>query len=291
MNILELIKEQRDFTNSEVHIAQYILEHMDEISSLSIRELADSTFTSNGTIIRLCRKLGTDGYKEFKIRLVKAVEKQHQEKANVNYNSPFSNHESPQSIMGLVSVMEKNAIDACYSSVSPEAVKKAADWIQAARNVYIVASGDTQAMVGAFSYMLQKIGIHPIMVNAYQDSVSIAYNMTSDDVALIASYSGSFLYYKGLVLLLKRSRCKTILITSRQDVNTVDLPLVFPALEDPYGRTAGYYSQTAIRYVLDCIYGAIFSSNLPQYTDMRKNADRLNEEVVTMQRNKPKVHP
>lgn len=44
---------------------RYLLESPDSAVNCSIKQLAECTFTSASTIIRLCRKLGFDGYKEF----------------------------------------------------------------------------------------------------------------------------------------------------------------------------------------------------------------------------------
>lgn len=58
-----------DFTHAEVEIAHYILNHGEDVLNLSIKELAKRTYTSPATIVRLCRKLGLEGYNDFKISI------------------------------------------------------------------------------------------------------------------------------------------------------------------------------------------------------------------------------
>ena len=57
-----------DFSHSEKEIAHYILNEGEKVLNLSIKELAKKTYTSPATIVRLCHKLGLEGYGDFKIK-------------------------------------------------------------------------------------------------------------------------------------------------------------------------------------------------------------------------------
>ena len=54
---------------SERKIADYILTHPDEITYMSITELAERTDTSEATVIRFAQRLGYSGYAALKIAL------------------------------------------------------------------------------------------------------------------------------------------------------------------------------------------------------------------------------
>ena len=71
--ILEKLKEQAHFTNHEKEVAGYILEHLDRIPEMSSGELANASFTSKATVVRLSQKLGLAGYQEFRLRLVEEI--------------------------------------------------------------------------------------------------------------------------------------------------------------------------------------------------------------------------
>ena len=68
MSIMTQLEFALDFTHAEVEIAHYILNHGEDVLNLSIKELAKRTYTSPATIVRLCRKLGLEGYNDFKIK-------------------------------------------------------------------------------------------------------------------------------------------------------------------------------------------------------------------------------
>ena len=69
--LLVRLKEQKPFASpAERNIIDYIQGDPRAVMSLSIRGLAEATFTSPSTIVRFCRKLGCSGYKEFQRELV-----------------------------------------------------------------------------------------------------------------------------------------------------------------------------------------------------------------------------
>ncbi len=53
----------------EQKVADYVKAHLDGISTMTIAELARASGVSTPTVIRFCRSLGCDGFREFKLRL------------------------------------------------------------------------------------------------------------------------------------------------------------------------------------------------------------------------------
>ncbi|MFV0475599.1 MAG: MurR/RpiR family transcriptional regulator [Pikeienuella sp.] len=53
----------------EQKVADYVKDNLDRISTMTIAELAGAAGVSTPTVIRFCRSLGCDGFREFKLRL------------------------------------------------------------------------------------------------------------------------------------------------------------------------------------------------------------------------------
>ena len=67
---LALIRETISSMNRpEQKAAKYIMENPQEIIRLSIQELAKRSESSSSAIIRLCKNLGMDGFRELKLRV------------------------------------------------------------------------------------------------------------------------------------------------------------------------------------------------------------------------------
>ena len=65
-------------SNADRRLAEFILENANEIVKMSIGKIAMQANVSDPTVVRFCRSLGFEGFKEFKIKLT-------QELANNNY--------------------------------------------------------------------------------------------------------------------------------------------------------------------------------------------------------------
>ena len=61
------LRECRDsISPTERSIADYLLDHPESAMECGVHELAERTFSSASTIIRMCRRIGFDGYKDFR---------------------------------------------------------------------------------------------------------------------------------------------------------------------------------------------------------------------------------
>lgn len=59
--IIEKLQEKLGFTSTEELLANYILTHADDVTQMTVREVADAVFVSPSTVSRLCQKLGVEG--------------------------------------------------------------------------------------------------------------------------------------------------------------------------------------------------------------------------------------
>lgn len=65
-----------NFNELELSIYNCITKNKERIAHMKIKELADEAHVSTATILRFCRKVGCDGYSEFKIRYKEYLEHQ-----------------------------------------------------------------------------------------------------------------------------------------------------------------------------------------------------------------------
>ena len=63
-----------ELSRSEAAVAEYILNHSDNVIDLSVSALADLCGVSEPTVIRACRTIGFSGYQALKIALIKSAE-------------------------------------------------------------------------------------------------------------------------------------------------------------------------------------------------------------------------
>ena len=114
MGLIQQLEQKRDFTSTEAAIADFILNNLEELPQLSITELAQMTYSSKAAVTRMCRKLGQEGYKEFRLAFAVELEKQRYDRQEVDFNYPFAAYESTASVMRSIHLISKEALDACY---------------------------------------------------------------------------------------------------------------------------------------------------------------------------------
>ncbi len=73
MLIEEKLTKQELFTTTEKRIVDYIRRNIEAAVYMTIEELAKATYTSHSAIIRLCKKMGFSGFKEFRFELGREV--------------------------------------------------------------------------------------------------------------------------------------------------------------------------------------------------------------------------
>lgn len=59
--------------NQEQKVADYVKSNLENISNMTIAQLAERSSVSTPTVIRFCRSLGCEGFREFKLRLAQNV--------------------------------------------------------------------------------------------------------------------------------------------------------------------------------------------------------------------------
>ena len=63
------VEQIKSLNELEMQVYQYVMLHRASVPYMRIRELAAETFVSPSTIMRFCKKMGCDGYTEFRWKL------------------------------------------------------------------------------------------------------------------------------------------------------------------------------------------------------------------------------
>lgn len=63
------VEEIKSLNELELAVYEYIMQHKSAVPYMRIRELAAEAHVSTSTVLRFCKKMGCDGYAEFKLRM------------------------------------------------------------------------------------------------------------------------------------------------------------------------------------------------------------------------------
>lgn len=264
MNILEQMTNTSDLTPLENEIVQYMLKNSDEIIQLSISQLAGLTYTSNAVIIRLCRKLGTSGFKDFKIKFAQELSEHRQNKAFLDVNFPFSEQQSSQNTLNKLAKLTQATVEVCHHHANAAIMEQAADLILNSQNVYIYASGDSLIRSMSLQNKLLQIGIH--LTNTALVGEGISYSQLSGpkDCAFFISYSSHDPTYLRNAEVLQARQTPIFTMTAFPEsalAKHSDYVIAIPHLQDSVDSIATFYAQVAFEYMLNGLYALIFQKS------------------------------
>lgn len=253
------ISQENKYAETEKEVIDYLMNHLDLLEELSINDLAKKTYTSNATIIRLCRKAGYSGYKALKVDLIKEREANKYIVESVDYTTPFQFNETTEEIMKNMFSLYQESIKQVYSSLDIDVLKSMADEIIHKKRIFLFSYGDTQTTVINFTNKLVKVNIFPTLATQFGEERHISKRMNKDDYALIISYRGQERLLE-CVQTLSKNHVKIGLITANKKNSLMaycDDLIMIPDCEKE-NRISTFYSQLAFQYVLSNLYAIIY---------------------------------
>ncbi|SKC36838.1 MurR/RpiR family transcriptional regulator [Maledivibacter halophilus] len=186
--VLKINESKQNFTQTEVKLSEYILSNVQEISNLSVQNLAELSNTSPATVIRFCKKLGYSGFQDFKIDLIKYTT--NKEKSNLNVYEDITTKDNINQVMQKLSFQNIKVIEDTIKLLDGEAIQKAIDCIEQAERTYIYGVGASGLVAKDFQYKLMRIKKTVISYSDTHTQLALSANMEKGDVAIGISYSG-----------------------------------------------------------------------------------------------------
>lgn len=253
--ITNIKSSYNQFTKAEKKVADFILTNPKEVLFMSITDLAEACEVGDTTVFRFCKTMDLKGYQEFKMVLSLSLN-DGQEEMNTYTGNNISINDSFAEVAKKVLNTNINALTETYSLIKEEDVDKAINMLHEARMIYFFGVG--ASMLTAMKAMNKFLRIEN-KVFCIQDShmqSMMAATMTSDDVAVLFSYSGATKDTIHVAQLAKKAGAKTICITRfiKSPLSSyADLTLLSGANEGPLqgGSTSAVISQL---FLIDLLY-------------------------------------
>ncbi|WP_338214092.1 MurR/RpiR family transcriptional regulator [Companilactobacillus muriivasis] len=278
MTIIYQLTKADKFNGSEKQLADYILKNKESVINQSIQSLATATFSSTSTIVRLCRKIGLKGYKDFKIKLSAELQQHYNDISAVNPDFPFteddSNKEIAQKLLELMQTSLKQTSELLTNDLLEHAVRD----IFQSQKLGIFAYGDTYISALSFQNKLMKINLNANLPNLTEESKFMAANYSKNDCAILISYSGQSKNTYQLAQILRLNGVKIITITSDKDSKIAKLSdIVVPVAntESNTVKISPFASQVGIEYVLNTLYSCLFVANYDENQRHRLASEKL----------------
>ena len=269
MTVLEKLQQKKDFTPAECSIADYLLSHRDSLAGLTIRQLARETYSSNATIVRMCKNLGFSGFRELRMALVRELEAARYVVGTTDYTTPFLPTEPAGTVANRIYSLYKNTMDEVQAQLDMEVLEQIARTMMQAQRVFLFGLGDVKLTLHSFMNKMVKIDQFPILATENGEEAAIAPYLTKRDCAVFVTYSARHGSFDQCLQQLKKHQVPIIVLTANPDCELVRasrLRVIVPDLERE-DKIATFYSQLTFEYLLNLIFALI-------YRDSARRADQ-----------------
>ena len=269
MRLLKTLSEREKFSAVEQNIIKYILDNPKEIVNMSIRELANKTFTSSTAIFRLCQKCGLKGYTEFKIKFISEVnrtsdfENDELEKPIRDLHRPINGKDDVKSVVRKMAFLQIEAIEETKNEINYKQLERVADMMNAAGQIVFFGFDLNYYISQSTVYHLVQTGKPAVVYETVNNQVAKAVMFKKEDVAILISRTGENKNLIRISQVLKRKGAKIILLSASRDTSLDKLcdEFIYIANVIDYLSMGGVIFSVGCRYILDVLFGILFSKN------------------------------
>lgn len=280
-NIIIRLREAKvTMTPVEKQVAEYVEAHLYNVPSLSVKELAQASRTSEASIIRFCKSVGCRGYREFALALSSTLGSMEEDSQNKYTDVQLG--DSLDTIISNVSRNNFQSIEDTLSVLNKEEVEKAVKAICEARKIDFYG-------VGASGLVCQDAYQKFMRINkrcaAYADShsqLTAAALLEPDDVAIFVSNSGNTVEILDTLYFARKSGAKTIAITRYSKsklAREVDIVLHISSPEITF-RSGAMGSRIAMLNIVDILFSGVASI---QYKSVKAYLSRTHDALMSRQ--------
>lgn len=261
MLIMEQLHDIEKYSDLEQRVAEEILNDPKAVLNYTIEELAKKAYTSTATIVRLCKKLGFNGYGDFKIKLATEINTFVLQTERILQEMPIKKEEQPEDILQIMVNLHYQALTDVFHSMDIESMKHAVKLIEEADIVTLYGREESLLIAEDLHLKFKRIGVPSVLEAMHGFQNPTLYNRGQKQVALIFSRYADSTDFKQLFQMLRSHDIPMIIVTANKNSPLAKMSdaLILFDNEESILKMGSFGSRTSMLYVSDCLYLMLFS--------------------------------
>ncbi|WP_192988070.1 MurR/RpiR family transcriptional regulator [Carnobacterium mobile] len=249
---LQIKTMYNDFSPKEQAIADYILKNPSKVSHSSISDLANELEIADSTFFQFTKKLGYNGFKDFKLSML----------MQENDLPAISIHENIQKNDNELTMAQK-VFDSNISTLTDtrkllkeEDLKHAANMIGSSKRLFLFGVGGSEIVATDAYHKFLRTSISVFHSTDYHIQLMEVSLLTKDDCAIIISHTGRSKETIYIAESAKETGAKIIVVTSQANSPLAKLgDIVFISIsEETEFRSEALASRIAQLSIIDSLY-------------------------------------
>lgn len=256
MSILKILGAKIDsMTQADRQIARFILDHPEQMLTMSSAALADATGRSQSSVVKFSQKLGYEGYQQLKLDVNKAKAQEFHAPAGVIHGTIDASDSYMtilQKLIGskLLSMRETSAVN------TETTIDSALDALMSARRIQLAGVGASSLVARDFSYKLLKLGRTVLVDSDSHIQISNASALNDQDLIIALSHSGRSMETLRIAELAKKRGATVLSVTGLQPnplLEIADISL-FSVADEERVRSSAITSRDAQLMLMDMLF-------------------------------------
>lgn len=267
-----------DMRKSEQRAADYILDHLNHVRELSLDRLANEAEVSQPTVIRMLKALGFKGYREFRDQLLReyARDEEGEGRTTPLYGYPLHKGERLEDIPRNMTAMTERMLQETLKNFSVKTYKQIVEVLKHARIIDIYSVENSEVTAQDFVSKLLYLGFSCRHFGDHYYQRIAAGSLTSEDVAVGISYSGSSKDTVDVMRTAKKAGATTIVLTNFKDspISRYADYLICTSQEQLFYGDA-IFSRASQLLIVDMIYMGIIASDYDYYVRQLDSCEKV----------------
>ncbi len=277
--MLNMLKYKEDLSMAERAVLDYLIENKAVLKDFNVEKIAEAAYTSPASVVRMCKKLGYRGFKDFKIDFILS-----NAKVEIPENKEYNDVILAKDTHYGKSVIENNIriLEETLKIHDPVALHNAAQSIMRARRVLIFGKGSSYLVCKDLEMKLRRISKFAIAQGESHEQLVDASFLNQNDVVVFISNSGKTKEIVSAALLAREKKAKVVSVVklgSSLLAELSDIVLYTTSLEGDF-RSAAMTS----RISQFCVIDALFTNCA--YIDIDKSVKMLEATYQTFKKYK-----
>ena len=204
-----------NLTVAERKVATYVIESPQEVTGLTVHQLAEKCEVASSAVIRFCKSIQLQGFAELKIELARELGSQREGKKR---ELPSVEHESgTEGVVRKVFSSGMQTLQDTLDMLDFSKVKQMSEVLVSAKHIFLFGIGTSSTVVTDAQYRLSQLGLWATACTDILLMGVTAANLEEGDVVLAISHSGRTKAVVDAVRIAKKKGATVIAITSFTD--------------------------------------------------------------------------
>ncbi|MDO5550880.1 MAG: MurR/RpiR family transcriptional regulator [Lachnospiraceae bacterium] len=258
------------FFEAEKKIADCIKERKEDVVDMTVAELAQASGTSDATVSRFCRRCGFKGFQSLKMALAKEVMEEQQKAVQVS--NDIDRKDMGQSLQNILANKVAELTDT-VNLMDEAALEQALTLLEQADLVQVAAVGNTIPVAMDCAFKLNQLGIRAVSGTIWDGEMARALNLTSKDVLLVISNSGTSKRLQALAEGARENGTKILLVTNNGAsplARISDVKLI-TATREKLLTGEFWFSRITAMLVVEILYLFLFTSKKDAAKHIRRH--------------------